>query len=161
MEQPDVAAGLNEVRDSAEALLRQGERLALEGYGPQAAELLAEVWHIAKRCDQDLANLAAWDITWLLLVLQRQIGEIDGWVGRQCGKDVVPDSGVAPVAVARVDRVPGPELLGDLTPGSTGAHDPKHAGEKAPMVLGRTPGGRRRREDGRDALPPVVGQFGE
>ena len=49
----------------------------------------------------------------------------------------------------------------DLAPGRAGAHDPEHAGEEAPMVLGRTTAGGRWREEGRDALPAVVGQFDE
>jgi len=51
----------------ATALLQQGERCALAGLQQQAEGILVQVWSIAGVAAPDLANVAAWELAWLLV----------------------------------------------------------------------------------------------
>jgi len=55
------------VRDLATQLLQHGEQCALAGRVPQAEAILTQAWTIAVDAAPDIANVAAWDVGWLLV----------------------------------------------------------------------------------------------
>jgi len=70
-----------------------------------------------------------------------------------------PDPGLAPALVAAVQRVPWPKVRRYLAPCGSRMHDPQHAFQRAPVVIGRTPTCRfLRREERFDLCPALLGQ---
>ncbi len=81
MEQQVVERRVEDMAGLATDLLRQAERCAESGLLRQAQALMAQVWMIAKECDAELANTAAWESAWLLLRLDAY-AEAAEWFGR-------------------------------------------------------------------------------
>ena len=72
-------------------------------------------------------------------------------------QNALPDSLIAPLAIATIDRLPLPESLGQLPPGCASTHDPQHPLQHRSMVVWwpSDPGVRRWQERGH-AGPLVI-----
>ncbi len=58
-------------------------------------------------------------------------------IARQCRRNTLPDTFLAPAREANKGPVPMPQFSRKITPWATGAHDPQHGLDKATIVFGR------------------------